>query len=97
VEVALDLTNGSKSSLECTSEFVELAWPESAGKKMKETFAKALQGAFEKGLKLRILAERLKGYSAPVTFDPEFVCLLSDISRNGGSCNKHYALLCFLT
>jgi len=88
MECALDVSKGSCGSIECGLESFEVVWPDNTAKKVRETFLKALKGAFASGLKLRVLGERLRGFSVPITLDPELCCLVADIAATGGSCNS---------
>ena len=88
MECALDVSNGSAGSIECGLESFEVSWPENTAKKVRETFLKALKGVFSNGLKLRVLGDRLRGFSVPITLDPELCLLVADIAATGGSCNS---------
>ena len=97
MECALDVSSASAGSIECGLESFEVAWPENTAKKVRETFLKALRGAFSSGLKLRVLGDRLRGFSVPITLDPELCLLVADIAATGGSCNSPllFKLSCF--
>ena len=88
----LVLENAQNAVMPLTQDDVIFAWPETVTQEQKAIWSDALEAAKNAGMTMSLKAERLNGYSMPITLDMEILALARDLSLKNGHRNFIYLL-----